>query len=151
IVGCSDFGVGSATPQKVWQMLRAGSVTSRVDERQRRTAFFSTPPMAKWPHVTVQPQPRHFLRSHERGRGSPLVDAQPAWWIAWCHRVLARGAAVKRLTLALAVVITAFTCHATAADLRAPVTAPLAPTGAAYDWSGFYAGVHAGGSWADNE
>jgi hypothetical protein len=107
--------------------------------------------LAKWPHVTGQPQPRHFSRSHERRRGSSLVDALPAWWIARCHRAMARGAAVKRLMLALAVAITALTCHAKAADLRPPVTAPLAPAGAAYDWSGFYAGVHAGGSWADNE
>ena len=61
-----------------------------------------------------------------------------------------QGAAVKRLTLAFAVAITALTCDAKAADLRPAVTAPLAPVGAAYDWSGFYAGVHAGGSWADN-
>src|SRR5262245_4409026 len=53
--------------------------------------------------------------------------------------------------LALTVVLTALTCQATAADLRPPVGAALAPAGASYDWSGLYAGVHAGGSWADNE
>jgi outer membrane immunogenic protein len=58
---------------------------------------------------------------------------------------------MKHVLLA-GIALTVFTtCQAIAADMlvRKPILkAPPAPVAAAYDWSGFYLGVHGGGAWA---
>jgi outer membrane immunogenic protein len=47
--------------------------------------------------------------------------------------------------------VLAFATSASAADLAArPYKAPPAPVSAAYNWSGFYVGLNAGGAWGDD-
>ncbi|MGO9357961.1 MAG: outer membrane protein [Xanthobacteraceae bacterium] len=54
--------------------------------------------------------------------------------------------------LALGVAISVMACGAVrAADLPAPVKAPLLAPVTAYDWSGIYIGAHLGGGWSTND
>jgi opacity protein-like surface antigen len=59
-----------------------------------------------------------------------------------------QGVAMNKLLLGTIVTIALAATAATAADM--PVKAPrVAPAAPAYDWSGFYVGVGAGGTWSD--
>lgn len=56
---------------------------------------------------------------------------------------------MKRVLLA-GVGVLALTAAASAADLtQEPAPAPVVVAPAAFDWTGFYAGVHVGGAWGD--
>jgi outer membrane immunogenic protein len=72
----------------------------------------------------------------------------PQW-----HGATHRGATMRLLTLVTTITsLLAFMLGANAADLgRIVRKEPAPPVPAAYSWSGFYDGIHGGGSWAENE
>lgn len=56
---------------------------------------------------------------------------------------------MKKLAIAAALLTTTFLSQAMAADMRAPVYKAPPPVAPAWNWSGFYIGVHGGYAWSN--